>query len=234
VSLPPFDALCPYLFGARWTVERPRTLSQHEFSCSEAPPEALPTDQPLLPSMPSHESAPSHAMLLCSLAPCRQLLLQGSPSRRRRGTLLLSGTFLKRGQSFPWTWRRRAFEVTIDRHHPSRGLRLHYYDESGFCKGGFELHDIYIPYEELPSTSLLSGLVASQPQHCIVFEATATGHGRRQLFAQATSEGEREQWRTKLDSLLDAYPPPDIVRTTAIVAAPAAAPPGTRSPMLTG
>ena len=127
-----------------------------------------------------------------------------TPSRgagpARRGAVLLSGEFVKQGQAFPWTWRARRFEITADAHDPRR-LRLAYYDALGVRKGGFEVRDAYIPYEELPSSSLYSYVFeTTEPEFRIVFEAA---DGVRQLLARAASEAEREQWRTAVSNLLD-------------------------------
>ena len=113
-------------------------------------------------------------------------------------TLLLSGVFVKQGQRFPFTWRRRTFEVRAG---GERRLRLSYF-EAGVRKGGLELAGVELPLAAAPDEEstprccwhpLLSRL---KVKPCEVVFTAANGH--RQLLARATSEAERTRWMEQI------------------------------------
>lgn len=108
-------------------------------------------------------------------------------SPREITTPFLAGEFVKQGQCFPWTWRRRSFEVTA-----GRGGRpcLAYY-HGGAKKGSMELAKVW------PQTAYLWRASTSPLE--IVFEAA---DGKRQLRARAPSEEVRDAWLSRASLLL--------------------------------
>lgn len=120
--------------------------------------------------------------------------------------LVLSGEFVKQGQHFPWTWRKRAFELTVDKE--SHKPRLSYY-ENALRKGSLEIKGVRLPSAEAkrPNTSMTLSSdeqQAPKPKPAafeVVFEAA---DGQRQLLARADSEEERQQWIETTNRLLAA------------------------------
>ena len=101
-------------------------------------------------------------------------------------TPVFSGEFVKQGQKFPWTWRKRAFEVTTGKENT---LQLSYYANET-RKGSLQLGRVRLPSDD--GQALACG---------VVFESL---DGRRQLLARAPSEEERDRWMSKSTELLTA------------------------------
>jgi len=122
--------------------------------------------------------------------------------------LVLSGEFIKKGSNFPWTWKKRAFEVTVSKENAKP--HLSYYDHAT-KKGSLELGRVRLPNglsENQPPTNMLLSdeLLLQQKQqqkpastYEVVFEAA---DGTRHLRALASSEQERKQWLEATRSLL--------------------------------
>lgn len=108
--------------------------------------------------------------------------------------VLLSGEFVKQGQKFPWSWRRRGFEVTIS---DEKRPYLAYYDRD-VKKGSIELGRVRLPNasDELGAQDKPHKPAAAFE---IIFESAS---GKRHLRALATSEEERKQWLETTRQLL--------------------------------
>ena len=117
-------------------------------------------------------------------------------------------TFVKQGQRFPWTWRRRSFEIGLD----NDGNAVLSYRDGDVKKGSLKLsgcrlrvHSIKLPPGMLLSDEMLQREKAQKSMETrdkrepeIIFEAS----NGRALVARASSDAECKQWLEVTSELL--------------------------------